>query len=259
MHALRRSFDDGFVSDEMRTSLGQRVREAGGCVLIALAALAGLALATWSVHDPSLSHATSAPVRNLLGATGAIAADLMMQLFGIASVALILPIAVWGWRLVSHRPLDRERARLALWLAGTLLAAGFAACLPTTPRWPLPTGLGGVIGDAILRLPAFVLGGPLGGTSRIAVALLAGSLGLLTLAIASGFGWRETPRAEPDLSEEDEPTGLFEGRAFVSLGLLYHGLFSLKARLKRIIAGGIAWRPGLSRRMHATSASPRLE
>ncbi len=35
-----------------------------------------LALATWSVQDPSFSHATDAPVRNLLGRAGAIAADL---------------------------------------------------------------------------------------------------------------------------------------------------------------------------------------
>jgi S-DNA-T family DNA segregation ATPase FtsK/SpoIIIE len=263
MHTLRRSFDYGaFVPDEIRTSVSRRIREAGGGLLITVAALAGLALATWSVQDPSLSHATSAPVRNLLGAPGAIAADLMMQLLGIAAVALVLPIAIWGWRLVSHRPLDRERARLALWLAGTLLAAGFAACLPTGAHWPLPTGLGGVIGDAVLRLPAFVLGGPLGGTSRVAVALVAGSIGLLTLAIAAGYGWRELPRAVPDLADladEDEPSGLFQGRAFVSLGLLYHGLFSLQARLKRLIAGVTAWRPGLARAMHDRSPSPRLE
>jgi S-DNA-T family DNA segregation ATPase FtsK/SpoIIIE len=246
------------VSDEVRTSVGRRLREAGGCLLIALAGLAGLALATWSVQDPSLSHATSAPVRNLLGAPGAVAADLMMQLFGAAAIALILPIAIWGWRLVSHRPLDREKVRLALWLAGTLLAAGFAACLPTGVRWPLPTGLGGVMGDAVLRLPAFVLGGPLSGASRIAVALVVGGAALFALAIAAGFGWHENARAVPDLAEDDEPQGVFEGRAFVSLGLFYHGLFSLKTRLKRLIARRAAARPGAAR-PGRDLASHRLE
>ena len=89
-----------------------------------------MALATWSVQDPSLSHATDAPVRNLLGTPGAIAADLLMQLFGLASIALVLPVAVWGWRIATHRPLDREWMRLAFWLAGTVFAAGFASCLP---------------------------------------------------------------------------------------------------------------------------------
>jgi DNA segregation ATPase FtsK/SpoIIIE, S-DNA-T family len=247
MHALRRSFDHAaFVSDEVRTSLGRRVREAGGCLLIALAGLVALALATWSVQDPSLSHATSAPVRNLLGAPGAIAADLMMQLLGVAAVALVLPIAIWGWRLVSHRPLDRERVRLALWLAGTLFAAGFAACLPTGANWPLPTGLGGVLGDAALRAPAYFLGGPLSGFGRIAVAVVAGTLGLIMLMLAAGFGWHEDPGAAPDIAEEEDPFDGAEGRALVSLGLFYHGLFSLKARLKRLIAGRAARRQNLS-------------
>ena len=83
-----------------------------------------IALGSWSVQDPSLSHATSATVRNILGVPGAIAADLMMQLFGVAALALVLPMAVWGWRLVTHRLLARERLRLMLWTLGALLAAG---------------------------------------------------------------------------------------------------------------------------------------
>ena len=94
--------------------------------------LLAAALASWSVQDPSLSHATNAPVRNLLDVPGAIVADLLMQLFGVASVVLVLPIAVWGWRLATHRALDRERLRLLAWIAGVLLAASFAACLPRT-------------------------------------------------------------------------------------------------------------------------------
>ena len=58
-----------------------------------------------------LSHATGEPIRNLLGLPGAISADLMMQLFGLASIALFAPVASWGWRLLSHRPFGRELAR----------------------------------------------------------------------------------------------------------------------------------------------------
>src|SRR5262247_3502977 len=138
MYALRRTLDyGGYLSDDARDLVGRRIREFGGLFLIALAVMMGLALATWSVQDPSLSHATSAPVRNLLGAPGAVAADLMMQLFGLAAIALVLPVAIWGWRLVSHRPFDREKLRLCLWIVGALFAAGFAACLPLTAKWPL--------------------------------------------------------------------------------------------------------------------------
>ena len=47
-------------------------------------------------------------------AAAPITADLMMQLFGLASIALIAPIATWGWRLLTHRPFDREIWRCAV-------------------------------------------------------------------------------------------------------------------------------------------------
>src|SRR5712671_4506451 len=119
-----------FLSEELRAALRRRLYECIGAVLLAIAGLAALALATWSVQDPSLSHATNAPVRNMLGLGGAISADLMMQLFGITIIAFLLPVAAWGWRLVTHRPLGREIARLVLWGLGAFAAAGFASCLP---------------------------------------------------------------------------------------------------------------------------------
>ena len=138
------------LSGQLGALLKRRLREVGGIALLSLAMMAALALATWSVQDPSLSHATDAPVRNLLGRPGAIAADLLMQLLGLGSLALLLPIAIWGYRLLGHRPLSRERLRMLLWLFGAVLAAAFASCLPRSAHWPLPCGLGGVIGDAVL-------------------------------------------------------------------------------------------------------------
>jgi len=43
--------------------------------------------------------------------------------------------------------------RTTLW-GLTLLAAAFASTLPRIGSWPLPTGLGGVFGDALLQVPA---------------------------------------------------------------------------------------------------------
>src|SRR6266545_5782275 len=144
MAAIDRGLETlNFLPDGVREALRRRLRELGGFGLIVLATLLALALATWSVQDPSLSHATNTPVRNLLGIGGATVADLSMQLLGLGSLALLLPIAVWGWRLASHRPLRRERIRLVLWIVGIALAAAFASCLPHTASWPLPAGLGG--------------------------------------------------------------------------------------------------------------------
>jgi len=222
------------ISDELRAALRRRLHEIIGAVLLALAGVAAVALATWSVQDPSLSHATNAPVRNMLGLPGAISADLMMQLLGIATVAFLFPVAAWGWRLLTHRTLDRERTRLALWMIGALAAAGFASCLPPSTAWPLPTGLGGVVGDALLRVPAWVFGAPLFGTVRFAVAILIGVAAFAALALAAGFGWHDKVEAEDEdeepvtkaaQAEDEEPRGL------VSLGWLYHFLYSLKTRM----------------------------
>ena len=118
MRAIERGLDSlGFLSDGLRDALRRRLREIGGVALIVLAMLLALALATWSVQDPTLSHATKAPIRNVLGMPGAIVADLLMQLFGVAALALVLPVAIWGWRLATHRPLCRERIRLMFWIA----------------------------------------------------------------------------------------------------------------------------------------------
>jgi S-DNA-T family DNA segregation ATPase FtsK/SpoIIIE len=230
MAAIDRGFDSlSFLSDAMREGLRRRLCELGGLTLIVFATLVALALATWSVQDPSLSHATNAPVRNILGVPGAIVADLLTQLFGLAALAFILPIAIWGWRLVTHRPMQRERVRLLFWLLGVLLTAGCASALPRSSAWPLPVGLGGVIGDWMLRLPAVLSGGTLMGPARVAVAVVSGAGMLLCFAVAAGFGWRaEADDAEGPL-EEDEAGG------WIPLGWITHGFLSLKARLGRAL------------------------
>jgi S-DNA-T family DNA segregation ATPase FtsK/SpoIIIE len=232
MPAVDRGLDAlSFLSETLRDALRRRFQELGGLFLLVGAILLAAALATWSVRDPSLSHATNAPIRNALGTPGAIVADLLMQLFGLAALALVLPLAIWGWRLLTHRTLRRERIRLCFWIAGVLLAAGFAACLPRTATWPLPAGLGGVIGDWVLRLPAFFSGQSLSGVVRTAVALAAGTGALACLAVAAGFGLR---RGGTENDEDDRIDDYREGR-WISLGAIAHGCLSLKSRLERLI------------------------
>jgi DNA segregation ATPase FtsK/SpoIIIE, S-DNA-T family len=237
MSAIWRSFDAGaFVTDEVREAARRRLRALGGVALVVLAATLGVALATWSAQDPSLTHATKTPVSNLLGYPGAVASDLLMQLIGLASIALLLPIAVWGWRLTGQRPLDRERLRLALWFGGVLAAAAFVACLPASPRWPLPSGLGGTLGDALLRIPAFVLGSPLTGFNRALVAMVAGTAALFMLAFAAGASWPARRGAEEDEIEESLDTDEHESRRGWLLGWLAHAFLASRARAMRAVA-----------------------
>ena len=197
--------------------------------MLLVATLLALALATWSVHDPSLSHATNAPVRNVLGVSGAIVADLLIQLLGVAALALVLPIAIWGWKVATHRPLQRERIRLAFCVLAVLLAAACTAALPRTPAWPLPVGLGGVVGDWMLRFPALLAGGTLSGLARAAVAIVTGAGTLVCFAIAAGLGWRAGGRHADDAVDDERERGS------ISLGWITHGFLSLKARLARAV------------------------
>ncbi|MGA0598995.1 DNA translocase FtsK 4TM domain-containing protein, partial [Enterovirga sp. CN4-39] len=109
MHTIRR-YDSPLerLSEALGAFLRRRAVEAGGIVLVAGAIASALALATWSVNDPSWNNATSAPARNLLGSPGAIGADLLIQVFGLGAVAFLLGPAAWGLRLLRHKKLDRQ-------------------------------------------------------------------------------------------------------------------------------------------------------
>src|SRR5215510_12861771 len=202
-----------------------------------------IALATWSVRDPSLSHATTTPVRNILGIAGSTIADLSMQIFGLAALTVMLPIGLWGWRLASDRPLRRERVRLLIWIVAIALTAAFAATLPRPSSWPLPVGLGGVVGDAVLRGAAWLAGGSLNGLTYVAIGASSSALGFVAFAIACGFGLHRVADAIEEADEEPaaaesaaRETEEKEGRAAISLGFLVHAFLSLKARIGRLFA-----------------------
>jgi S-DNA-T family DNA segregation ATPase FtsK/SpoIIIE len=259
MPAIRYSLSLGdMVSDDLRAAARRRAREIVGIGVLGIAGIAALALATWSVQDPSFSHATNAPVRNALGIIGAASADLMMQILGIATVALLFPVASWGWRLLTHRRLERQRLRLILWATGTITAAGFASCLAPSKSWPLPTGLGGVVGDSLLHVPAWIFGAPLSGAPRFAISIMLGIAAFAMLALAAGFGLRRdaddeeaekkpkrkaAKQAVKEAEEDEEDDVEREPRSFVSLGWLYHFLYSLKVRLLLLPSMLLAWLP----------------
>jgi S-DNA-T family DNA segregation ATPase FtsK/SpoIIIE len=231
------------LPEPIREMLSRRVRELAGLALIALACLAAAALATWSVQDPSLSHATSRPVRNILGYPGAITADLLMQTFGLGAIMLLLPVSIWGWRMLTHRHFDREGLRIACWILAAVLCAGFASCWPRSGTWPLPTGLGGVTGDALMRLPASLLGAD-GFLMRLALGAIFGVATAITFLIASGAGSREKEVVE-DFDEEfeqdeDEPAER-ESRLLMTFGLISHALISMRSRVVRFFSTFYTW------------------
>jgi DNA segregation ATPase FtsK/SpoIIIE, S-DNA-T family len=225
----------GQLPASMREALARRLRELLGLGLIALSGVAAAALMTWSVQDPSLSHATSRAIRNIVGYPGAISADLLMQILGLGAIMLILPIAVWGWRLLTHRTFDREALRLACWILCTVIAAGFASCWPHGGAWPLPTGLGGVVGDALVRAPAVVFGPP-GFVYRLVLGVILFTALIATFLVASGMGSPPRDEESTPIADDDAPFVEDDEGGSVSLGWAFHAVMSTKARLAWLLS-----------------------
>src|ERR1700692_4244711 len=224
----------GQLPASIRDALARRFRELAGLGVIALCGVVAAALMTWAVQDPSLSHATSRAVRNIVGYPGAIGADLLMQILGLGAIMLILPVAVWGWRMLTHRTFDREALRIACWILCTVISAGFASCWPHGGAWPLPTGLGGVVGDALGGAPAGVFGPP-GIIYRLVLGIILFAAMVATFVMASGTGSR--PQEDELTSIEDDDAPFVEGDdgGSVSLGWAFHAAMSAKARLSRLL------------------------
>jgi S-DNA-T family DNA segregation ATPase FtsK/SpoIIIE len=228
--------------------LRRQFGRAAGLALVAGTASGLASLGTWSVADPSFSHATPNPVTNAMGYPGAVFSDLAMQFFGLASVAALVPALFWGLFLASGRGVDRLPKRGLAWLAASILLAAVIACIPIPVTWPLPSGLGGVFGDMILAVPSLVIGSyPSGWLAGAFGALLTAPAGWLFFFGAGVLDRRKiaAPKRiakavpeddeEDDLEEEDDEEGL------LALGALAHWWLSACAFLRR-------WTGGLRRR-----------
>ena len=129
-----------------------------------------------------------------------------------------------------------------------IAAAGLASLLPAPGSWPLPTGLGGVVGDAVLTLPRRLL--PVSPWATIALGAGLAAIAILGLAAASGVGGSRVPADDaPDTTagkararalarfddEEDEDEPSF---GMVSIGAVIHALLTAKATLRRMASRG---------------------
>ena len=211
--------------------LGVSRRAAGTAVLFGIAASA-VALATWNVSDPSLSVATGEAPTNWLGVPGAVTADLLMQVVGLGALCFLLVPLAWGLRMRGgNRAIARHDAfgRVGSWLLGTGFASAALSALPGTTAWPLPTGLGGIVGDLLLRPFQAMSIAPEGFASLVlAVPLALAARSLLRAAIAAPV--------EPEAADGAD-VGRFHALATVAIGSLAHSWLVLRALGQRLVRG----------------------
>src|SRR5208282_498740 len=148
-----------------------------------------------------------------------------------------------------RRRLERPRLKIALYIVGVIAAAALASLLPTPGSWPLPTGLGGVVGDAVLSIPRRAL--PVSTWATVVLGACLAGLSILGLAAAAGVGG---PSRAPGDSAAQNPAGRARAEALarfddeededepsfgmVSIGAVIHALLTAKGALRRIARRG---------------------
>ncbi|MEJ0027950.1 MAG: DNA translocase FtsK 4TM domain-containing protein [Rhizomicrobium sp.] len=130
------------------------VMRGAGALLFLGSAAALVALAGYDPSDPSWNNATGATTSNWLGGMGAMAADMLLQAFGIAAIAALAPPIVWGVRALRGLHLKHAMWRAFAWPLGTLLLAAGLGILPAFKS--LPAQDGGLIGIAAASMSAHV-------------------------------------------------------------------------------------------------------
>ncbi len=227
---------------EERAAAGRLGRICGGLALLGLAGWLGLSLGSWNVADPSLSHAGTTEVTNLAGGSGAVVADLAMQILGLSCVLLVVFPAVWGLILLADRRIGQVSRRGWMAAGGLVLTSAALGCLSSPAGWPLPIGLGGIVGDLALRVPALATGAYPSGFFGLVLGLVLGvpagwlvlyGTGILkparTGAIAAGAAPRRGVVAEDPFEGEDDAPG----RLQLAAGALGHAVYSLGATMSR--------------------------
>ncbi|HEV7277902.1 MAG TPA: DNA translocase FtsK [Devosiaceae bacterium] len=216
-----------------------------GAALLLLVAAVMLSLASWSVDDPSFSYATGEPASNWLGFSGAVIADLAFQVFGLAVLAMLVPPALWSWSLLRRRVPTRMGLRALAWLAAGLLGCGFAAFLPAPQSWPLPTGLGGLVGSGFSNLALLVTGEDPQPVTGILFAIIIAAPTFVLLWIALGFGAPPSlparkPKAAPAGARQTEDDDLVPDRTplfDIVIGGVAHLGFAARSAWRRARAG----------------------
>ncbi|UJW84454.1 DNA translocase FtsK [Devosia sp. SL43] len=159
-----------------------------GLILLGVVAICLASLASWSVDDPSFSYATSKSPANWLGFPGAVIADTLFQVFGLAALALLVPPALWAWAFARRRMMPHMGMRLLGWIGATLLVSGVLAFVAMPASWPLPTGLGGLVGSGFSALAAMVTGDQPQAVTSVLFAIIIAIPALTLFWIAMGLG-----------------------------------------------------------------------
>src|SRR5438105_3758868 len=95
----------------------------GGLGLCLLAFYLMLCLMSYNQADPSFNRATGNAVANAGGYSGALIADLTLQIVGLAGALLVLVPAAWGAKMMRGQSIPHLWVRFSLLVGSLILCA----------------------------------------------------------------------------------------------------------------------------------------
>ena len=175
--------------------LKKRGRELIGFSFVICALWGAIAVFGYSAGDPSLNSSGIADPSNILGTSGALVADLLLQTLGFTCFVPILTLFVWGGRLMRGNPVLHPLRSLLLLIVACLFYAITLSALPVSVNWPLMTRMGGFTGSLLMDSLVNWQWLAKSGISVVLIGAISGFIGVILWVTALGLtrqDWQRT-------------------------------------------------------------------
>ncbi len=174
------------IPDFMQAFIARRIIDGTALALILGGAFTLLSIISYNHTDPSLNSAVSntTQIQNWMGIMGANTADILLQIFGLASVLFGLTLTVWGGSILIRRNLSYFWSRIVAIIIGVFMGAIGLARIPAGD-WLSQAYLGGSAGQLISQNINDITHSIGLGSTYILTSLVFVTLAVLT----TGYSW----------------------------------------------------------------------
>ena len=122
----------------------------GGLLVLAAAGVL-LALVSYNPADPSVNNQSYADVSNWLGPIGANIADVLMQTLALVAYLLVLPIAIWGYKIMRLKWLPLFWLNIAAVPVALVFMSVAASVTAPSGDFVVQFGYGGALGQSLYQ------------------------------------------------------------------------------------------------------------